>query len=67
MNIPFRTDEYGKSFYIENKNGFTLLPYKVGEYSANGIDFFVSEKINGDILKISLSIKSDNPIKLKRL
>ena len=67
MNIPFRTDEYGKSFYIENESGFLLLPYKVGEYTANGIDFSVFEKTDGDILKISLSIKSQTPIKLKRL
>ena len=67
MNIPFRTDEYGKSFYIENDNGFILLPYMVGEYKADGIDFSVSEKTEDDILKISLSIKSNSPIKLKRL
>lgn len=67
MNIPFRTDEYGKNFYIENDNGFILLPYKVGEYTADGIDFSVSEKTEGDILKINLSIKSDTTIKLKRL
>ena len=67
MNIPFRTDEYGKNFYIENENGIILLPYKVGEYTADGIDFSVSEKLDGDILKISLSIKSDTPIKLRRL
>lgn len=67
MNIPFRTDEYGKSFYIENDNNFILLPYKVGEYNAEGIDFSVAEKLEGDILKISLSIKSNVPIKLKRL
>ena len=30
MNIPFRTDEYGKNFYIENDDGFVLIPYNIG-------------------------------------
>ena len=67
MNIPFRTDEYGKNFYIENENGLIILPYKVGEYSANGIDFSVAEKSIGNILNISISIKSKVQIRLKRL
>jgi len=67
MNIPFRTDEYGKNFYIEDDNGFLLIPYKVGNYKENDIVFSVSEKIDGDILNISISIKSEFPIKLKRL
>jgi len=67
MNVPFRTDEYGKSFYIEDDNGFLLIPYKEGNYKENSIEFSVSEKTEEDILKISLSIKSGSPIKLKRL
>lgn len=46
MNVPFRTDEYGKSFYIENENGLVLLPYKVGEYTDSGIEFSVSENVD---------------------
>ena len=46
MNVPFRTDEYGKSFYIENENGLVLLPYKVGEYTDIGIEFSVSENVD---------------------
>ncbi len=67
MNIPFRTDEYGKNFYIENNDGTVLIPYRTGDYKENGIDFSVSEKSENDILNISISLKSDFPIKLKRL
>ena len=67
MNIPFRADEYGKNFYIEDDNGFLLIPYKSGNYKENGIDFSVSEKLENDILNISISVRSDSPIKLKRL
>lgn len=67
MNISFRTDEYGRNFYIEDENGFSLIPYKLGEYSQNGIRFSVSEKNENDILNINISIKSEAPIKLKRL
>jgi len=44
-----------------------LIPYKEGNYKENSIEFSVSEKTEEDILKISLSIKSGSPIKLKRL
>ena len=67
MKIPFRTDEYGKSFYMEDDHGFLLLPYKLGRYKAGGIDFSVSETEENQILKISISVKSDKPFKLKRL
>lgn len=67
MNIPFRTDEYGKNFYIESDADFILLPYRVGEYKADDIDFSVFEKSVGNILNISISIKSNAQIKLKRL
>jgi len=67
MNIPFRNDEYGKKFYIESDNEFVLIPYDTGNYKSNGIDFSVAEKIEGNILNISISIKSDFPMKLKRL
>jgi len=67
MNIPFRNDEYGKGFYIEKDKGYIFLPYKIGEYKSEGINFSVSEKSQGDILNIAISINSDLPIKLKRL
>ena len=67
VNIPFRNDEYGKNFYIEDDDGIVILPYKVGEYTAEGIDFYISEKIERNILKITISIKSNSTIKLKRL
>ena len=67
MNIPFRTDEYGKNFYIENDDGFVLIPYNIGEYNANGISFSVFEKTDSNILNISISMKTASPMKLKRL
>ena len=56
MNIPFRNDEYGKKIYIESDNKFVLIPYDTGNYKSNGIDFSVAEKIEGNILNISISI-----------
>lgn len=66
MNIPFRTDEYGKSFYIENEKGIVLIPYKLGEYRENGIYLSVCEETENEVLKISISARTDEPLKLKR-
>ena len=67
MNIPFRTDDYGKTFYIEKDGNTALIPYKIGEYSFNDIDFTVNEIQADEILKITISIKSDKVIRLDRL
>lgn len=67
MNIPFRTDDYGKTFYTETENGVFVIPYKLGKYSFGDIDFNVSEISGNNVLKISVSLKANKKIELKRL
>lgn len=62
IDFPWRTDEYGKNFYII-KNGKTeLLHYKTGCYSEKGIDFSVTEEINNDVLKISIELSAKEKV-----
>jgi hypothetical protein len=67
LHIPFRTDEYGKNFYIEDKNGFTIIPYEIGKFRKQEIDFLVSESVENDVFKICIQIQSEREIPLKRL
>ena len=67
LNIPFRTDEYGMNFYIENEAGFFLIPYRTGEFCEQGITFQVSDSVKDDVRKIQISIKSEKEVLLKRL
>jgi len=66
MNIPFRTDDYGKMFYTETENGVCLIPYKLGCYSFGDIDLSIAENFEDNLLKISVSIKANKKIFLKR-
>lgn len=67
LEIPFREDRFGKNFYIETCEGTRIMPYKTGKYKAYGIDVIVEEKIENDVLEISMSFKTDEPMELKRL
>ena len=67
LNIPFRTDEFGKNFYIEKNGATTIIKYKEGDYEENGIFFSVNETVENEVLKISISIKSEFPIGVERL
>ena len=66
MTIPFRTDEYGKSFYYEDETGLHLLPYHPGDYRADGLQLSVSEEQLPDALKISISVSAEEPVSVKR-
>jgi len=66
-HIPFRTDEYGKNFYIEDENGLTLIPYRQGEFQEQGIEFYVEETMRDDVLKIVIRMKSEEELACKRL
>lgn len=66
MMIPFRTDEYGKSFYYEDETGLHLLPYHPGDYHADGFRLSVSEEQLPDALKISISVSAEEPVSVKR-
>ena len=66
LKIPFRTDEYGMNFYMEDDNGFSLIPYKTGVYCEQGILFHVCE-INEDLVKhISIQVQTEGERSLKR-
>ena len=67
MNIPFRNDDYGKNFYTEDENGFSLIPYKLGSYSFGDINLTVDESTFDDVLKISVCVSSTKNLRLKRL
>ena len=61
-DFPWRTDEYGRNFYI-TKNGKTdLIPYRTGRFSKQGIDFLVSEEILDNVLKISIEISANKSV-----
>ena len=67
LQIPFRTDNYGRMFYIETEHKFTLVPYRQGLFREQGLDFHVSEHVEHDVLQISIQIQSKQKIKVKRL
>lgn len=67
MKIPFRTDEYGMNFYIEDANGITLVPYRIGEFCEQEIQFRVSEATLNNVKQISIQIQSKEERVLKRL
>lgn len=62
IDFPWRTDEYGRNFYI-TKNGKTeLIPYRTGAFSELGIDFSVTEEMLNDALKISIEISANKSV-----
>lgn len=67
LKIPFRTDEYGMNFYIEDDNGFCLLPYRKGEYYEQGIKFYVRESNEEQVKRITIQIQAEEERSLKRL
>ena len=67
LDIPFRCDEYGKSFYLEDENGFRAFEYKNGTYTVDGISFRVSEEVKEEVLEVNISISADRPIPLRKL
>ena len=67
MKSFFRNDEYGKNFYIEKDGNIYPIPYSVGDFSAEGLDFSVSENTVDGVLKISISVSANEFVKLDRL
>ncbi len=67
MKIPFRQDEYGKRFYYEDETGLHVLPQVMGEQTVDGMHFSCQERKEGEVLTVSLEVRSDAPRKLKRL
>ncbi len=68
LESAFRTDEYGKQFYIETDEGLTLLPYQIGIYTAHGMEFSVTETCSDGVLELSATVRSlKGEIPLKRL
>lgn len=63
----FRNDEYGKSFYIETDGKTTFIPYHTGNFSAQGIDFSVSEEWSDGVLKICFCVSAEKFVALERL
>ena len=67
LQIPFRTDEYGMNFYIEDDNGFVLIPYRTGEFCEQEMHFLVSESVENEVKRIAIRIQSEIELPLKRL
>ncbi len=67
LQIPIRTDEYGMNFYIEDDNGYTLVPYRIGHFTEQGMQFHVSELIENEVKQIHIRMQSDKEMKCKRL
>ena len=61
MNIPFRADEYGKHFYYEADAGLHLIPYRIGDFTADGMMFSVLETQQDEVLKVCISVKAPQP------
>ena len=57
-DFPWRTDEYGRNFYIIRNGKASLIPYKTGCFSEQGIDFSVAEEYVGNVLKISIELSA---------
>lgn len=66
LKFSFRKEEYGRVFYIENGT-FTVIPYRLGKYSEEGLNFDISEENLTDAIKITIKIWAGKPIKPKRL
>lgn len=67
LQIPFRTDEYGMNFYLEDANGHFLIPYRTGEFCERDIQFCVTESLEDGVKKISIQMHSECEYPLKRL
>ena len=67
LQIPFRTDEYGRKFYIEDQNGIIFIPFEVGLVSENGIQFQISEVIEDEVQRIDIQIRCEEERLIKRL
>lgn len=61
-DFPWRTDEYGRNFYITKNQKTDLIPYRTGSFSEQGIDFLVSEEILDNVLKISIEISANKSV-----
>lgn len=66
-DFPWRTDEYGRNFYIVKNEKTELISYRTGNFSEQGIDFSVTEEIINNMLKISIEISAKENVSAKRL
>ncbi len=66
MSFNLRNDDFGRNFYLETESGLTLIPYKTGEYTAEGIAFKVNETEANGILCIEIEAKAEGELKVKR-
>ncbi len=66
MKQWFRSDDYGPKFYLETAAERSLVDYRVGEYSANGLDFSVTEQEQDGVLTIALAVSAKTPVAAKR-
>lgn len=61
-DFPWRTDEYGRGFYITKNQKTDLISYRTGAFSELGIDFSVTEEILNNVLKISIEISANKSV-----
>ena len=66
-NFPYRTDEYGMNFYMENQDGIQLIPYRTGQFCEYGMTFLVSDDTEDGVRKVGIQIQAEKEIPLKRL
>lgn len=67
VQIPFRTDEYGRNFYVEDENGLRVIPYKVGRVTDGNLVLEASEETLDDVLHISIRVSAASATAVKRL
>lgn len=66
LRIPFRTDAYGRSFYIVENRKEAHIPFRTGEFSEHGISFSVVEEETNDILHLSIGVCVEKAIPVER-
>lgn len=66
LRIPFRTDAYGRSFFIVLDKKETHIPFRTGEFSEHGISFSVVEEETNDILHLSIGVCAEKAIPVER-
>lgn len=66
MQIPFRNDDYRRSFFIEDDNGWSSIPYCIGTTVVQDLCLDVTEVEYGGVLHISATCTARTPRKVRR-
>ncbi len=56
MQMPIRTDDYRRAFFVETIDGVTTIPYHTSSYAQDHLHFTVAEESTDDFLHMSLTI-----------